>query len=57
MFIGTAFTLFVTPAVYTFVARIHRAAPGRDEAPSVETESVAHPQPPARLAGQKAAAE
>jgi multidrug efflux pump len=52
MFIGTAFTLFVTPAVYTFVARDHRAAPGRDQAPS-----VAHPPPPARLAEQKAAAE
>jgi multidrug efflux pump len=29
MFIGTLFTLFVTPAIYTFVARDHRAA-GRD---------------------------
>jgi multidrug efflux pump len=27
MFIGTLFTLFVTPAIYTFVARDHRAAP------------------------------
>ncbi|MGA2792807.1 MAG: efflux RND transporter permease subunit, partial [Roseiarcus sp.] len=35
MFIGTAFTLFVTPAVYTFVARVHRGASGRGEAPSV----------------------
>jgi multidrug efflux pump subunit AcrB len=32
MFIGTLFTLFVTPAIYTFVARDHRAAPrDRDE--------------------------
>ena len=29
MTIGTLFTLFVTPAVYTYVAREHRAhAPG-----------------------------
>jgi hydrophobe/amphiphile efflux-1 (HAE1) family protein len=42
MSIGTLFTLFVTPAVYTFVARDHRltravagphAAPAHDEAP------------------------
>jgi hypothetical protein len=26
MAIGTVFTLFVTPAVYTFIARDHRAA-------------------------------
>jgi multidrug efflux pump len=52
MFIGTAFTLFVTPAVYTFVARVHRGASGRGEAPS-----VAEPRAPARLGEQKAAAE
>jgi multidrug efflux pump subunit AcrB len=32
MFIGTLFTLFVTPAIYTFVARDHRLAREREEA-------------------------
>jgi multidrug efflux pump len=31
MFIGTLFTLFVTPAIYTFVARDHRAARQHEE--------------------------
>jgi multidrug efflux pump subunit AcrB len=32
MAIGTLFTLFVTPAVYTFLARDHAAAIARDRA-------------------------
>jgi hypothetical protein len=31
MFIGTLFTLFVTPAIYTFVARDHRAGREHEE--------------------------
>ncbi len=54
MSVGTLFTLFVTPAVYTFVARDHRAARGGDEAPGAA-------EPPAtaqsRIPAQKAAAE
>ena len=54
MSVGTMFTLFVTPAVYTFVARDHRAARGGDEAPGAA-------EPPAtaqsRIPAQKAAAE
>src|SRR6476620_1445051 len=45
MFIGTMFTLFVTPAIYTFVARDHRA--GREQ----EEEAVI----PARLPAAHAA--
>jgi hydrophobe/amphiphile efflux-1 (HAE1) family protein len=35
MFIGTLFTLFVTPAIYTFVARDHKAAREHEEREAV----------------------
>jgi hypothetical protein len=52
MSIGTLFTLFVTPAVYTFVARDHRAGHGGAGAhePTAHDASI-------RPAQQKAAAE
>jgi hypothetical protein len=53
MLIGTAFTLFVTPAVYTFIARDHRLAPGHAD----EEAEIAHVPPPARQAEKKEAAE
>jgi Cu/Ag efflux pump CusA len=43
MFIGTLFTLFVTPAIYTFVARDHRAGRGHaEEEPVMPTLAPAH---------------
>ena len=43
MFIGTIFTLFITPAVYTFIARDH----SRDRAKTVgpELEASVHAEP------------
>jgi multidrug efflux pump len=35
MFIGTLFTLFVTPAIYTFIARDHRAGRRHGEEPAM----------------------
>ncbi len=35
MFIGTLFTLFVTPAIYTFIARDHRAGREHGEEPAM----------------------
>jgi multidrug efflux pump len=51
MSVGTLFTLFVTPAVYTFVARDHRGAAARGHA------AVAYPHSAPRLEGQREAAE
>ena len=51
MSIGTLFTLFVTPAVYTFVARDHRAARERAEARVQSGHGAPH------LIEKKAAAE
>ncbi|GAC1561724.1 MAG: efflux RND transporter permease subunit [Beijerinckiaceae bacterium] len=41
MFIGTLFTLFVTPAIYTFVARDHRAGRSHGDAADVAAERPA----------------
>ena len=38
MTIGTIFTLFVTPAVYTLIARDHHRKRGSGMAPSSQTE-------------------
>jgi H+/gluconate symporter-like permease len=43
MTIGTMFTLFVTPAVYTYLARDHQKARARAEAPGEPI--VVHPTP------------
>jgi hypothetical protein len=43
MLIGTLFTLFVTPAVYTFVARDHRLTGGRANLHVVEDETLEIP--------------
>ena len=44
MSIGTLFTLFVTPAIYTFLARDHAAPMARERAlghlPEAETEAA-----------------
>jgi len=45
MTIGTMFTLFVTPVVYTFIARDHSAAAARDPARGAGSDAV--PTPPA----------
>jgi Cu/Ag efflux pump CusA len=46
MTIGTIFTLFVTPAVYTYVAREHRHAAGAEaEAGAGATPAAGHPAP------------
>jgi multidrug efflux pump len=48
MAIGTMFTLFITPAIYSFVAKDRRplaaAAPPQEAAPEVDVEEVPHPQ-------------
>ena len=54
MSIGTLFTLFVTPAVYTFVARDHRKGHGGHKTPA---EPEAPIEVPPRLAETRAAAE
>jgi hydrophobe/amphiphile efflux-1 (HAE1) family protein len=51
MSIGTLFTLFVTPMVYTFIARDHRAGAGAHAAPVLPTAA------PAFVDGRKEAAE
>jgi AcrB/AcrD/AcrF family len=54
MSIGTLFTLFVTPAVYTFVARDHRAGHGGHATPAAPHAPI---QAPPKLAEARAAAE
>ena len=55
MSIGTLFTLFVTPAIYTFVARDHRLAHARSSAHAAPAHPAPVPQPVAKEV--KAAAE
>jgi hypothetical protein len=55
MSIGTLFTLFVTPAVYTFVARDHRLGHGGGH--KAPTAANGPAEAPPRLAETKAAAE
>jgi hypothetical protein len=62
MMIGTLFTLFVTPAVYTFLAKDYQKAGARaaEAAPPSAPEpasAVAGSEMPAKAAGQEAQAE
>ena len=54
MSVGTLFTLFVTPAVYTFIARDHRGEGGGHQTPAMPEKSIPVA---ARFAETQAAAE
>jgi multidrug efflux pump len=58
MSIGTLFTLFVTPAVYTYIARDHRARAGALQTPpDAASEAPGQRRPPPRPDSERGAAE
>ena len=58
MSIGTLFTLFVTPAVYTYIARDHRARAGALQTPpEAAPEAPGQRRPPPRPDAERGAAD
>ena len=58
MSIGTLFTLFVTPAVYTYIARDHRARAGALQTPpDAASEAPGQRRPPPRPDSERGAAD